>query len=180
MPLDLGGLISDLAAETASLRTLTGPLPDSSFALETAAPGWSIADTLGHLAYFDDAAVRSATSPGAFRAAVAAAGDVDPDAIVRRYRHIGARAYSFAANGRPMPTTPVRVELDDGRWTWGPADAPDRIAGPSLDFALLITQRRHRADTALTVTGPAAGEWMDIAQAFAGPPGGGRAPRSLS
>ena len=37
-----------------------------------------------------------------------------------------------------------------------------------------MTQRRNLADTELTVTGPAATEWMGIAQAFAGPPGPGR------
>jgi hypothetical protein len=40
----------------------------------------------------------------------------------------------------------------------------------------VVTQRRHLADTTLDVVGPAATEWMSIAQAFAGPPGPGRAP----
>ena len=54
-------------------------------------------------------------------------------------------------------------------------DAADRVSGPALDFCLLVTQRRHRADLALVPTGHAADDWLDIAQAFAGPPGGGRA-----
>jgi hypothetical protein len=37
-----------------------------------------------------------------------------------------------------------------------------------------VTRRRHRADLGLIATGPAADEWLDIAQAFAGPPGSGR------
>jgi hypothetical protein len=45
-----------------------------------------------------------------------------------------------------------------------------------LDFGLVITQRRHRDDTDLVVTGPAAEEWMTIGQAFAGKPGTGRKP----
>jgi hypothetical protein len=61
-------------------------------------------------------------------------------------------------------------------WTWGPAGADDRITGPAIDFCLLVTQRRHRADTAVQAAGPAAGQWLTIAQAFAGPPGPGRAP----
>jgi uncharacterized protein (TIGR03084 family) len=61
-------------------------------------------------------------------------------------------------------------------WTWGPEDADDRITGPALDFCLVVTQRRHVDDTALQIEGPAATEWMSIAQAFAGPPGPGRRP----
>ena len=39
-----------------------------------------------------------------------------------------------------------------------------------------MTQRRHRDDLALVATGPDADLWLDIAQAFAGPPGSGREP----
>jgi hypothetical protein len=50
------------------------------------------------------------------------------------------------------------------------------VAGAAVDFCLVVTQRRHVADTELRVEGPAAEEWMRIAQAFAGPPGPGRKP----
>jgi hypothetical protein len=50
------------------------------------------------------------------------------------------------------------------------------VTGTALDFCLAVTQRRHLDDTALKVKGPAATEWMSIAQAFAGAPGGGRRP----
>jgi hypothetical protein len=39
-----------------------------------------------------------------------------------------------------------------------------------------VTQRRHRADLDVVALGPDADEWLDIAQAFAGPPGTGRPP----
>jgi uncharacterized protein (TIGR03084 family) len=105
-------------------------------------------------------------------------------APTRRLRHVahigvGARAYSYAVNGLMMPAVPVRVELvapSGDLWTWGPASAHDRVTGPAIDFCLLVTQRRHRADTALEAAGPAAAQWLTIAQAFAGPPGPGRAP----
>ena len=89
------------------------------------------------------------------------------------------RDAGIAARGQAMPGTPVRVELtapDVTAWTWGPADAEDRVSGTALDFCLLVTQRRHRDDLALAVDGPAAQQWMAIAQAFAGPPGPGRRP----
>jgi hypothetical protein len=52
----------------------------------------------------------------------------------------------------------------------------NRVTGPALDLCLLVTQRRHRSDLALETTGPVAEEWLDVAQAFAGPPGAGREP----
>jgi uncharacterized protein (TIGR03084 family) len=106
----------------------------------------------------------------------------EPTGRLRHVAHIGvgARAYSFAVRAKPAPSAPVRVELIPPSapagvtWTWGPEDAADRITGPALDFCLLVTQRRHRDDVDLKIEGPAAGEWMAIAQAFAGAAGPGR------
>ncbi len=61
-------------------------------------------------------------------------------------------------------------------WSYGPPDAEQRITGPALDFCLLVTQRAHRGDLDLTAVGADADRWLDIAQAFAGPAGPGRAP----
>jgi uncharacterized protein (TIGR03084 family) len=104
-----------------------------------------------------------------------------PTARLRHVAHLGVRTrgFSYMVRGLPAPDAPVRVELDapDGSvWEWGPADAPDVVRGTALDFCLVVTQRRNRADVGLTVIGAAANEWMDIAQAFAGEPGKGRAP----
>jgi uncharacterized protein (TIGR03084 family) len=102
-----------------------------------------------------------------------------PTQRLRHIAHIGVRTigFSFALRGRPVPTQPVRVEIaapDGGTWTWGPDDAADVVTGPALDFCLVVTQRRHPADTALVPAGPVATEWVSIAQAFAGAPGPGR------
>ncbi|MFE9692022.1 TIGR03084 family metal-binding protein [Micromonospora sp. NPDC005806] len=99
-----------------------------------------------------------------------------PTARLRHIAHLGFRTlgHSFAAHGRAVPTAPVRVELaapDGDTWAFGPAEAADRVTGPALDFCLLVNQRRHRADLALVASGPVADEWLDVAQAFAGPPG---------
>jgi uncharacterized protein (TIGR03084 family) len=100
---------------------------------------------------------------------------------IRHVVHIGYRTlgHGFAMHGRPVPETPVRVELStpDGElWTYGPQDAPDRLVGPAVDFCLLVTQRRHPKDLALEPTGPVATEWLEVAQAFAGLPGSKREP----
>ncbi|MTE16756.1 TIGR03084 family metal-binding protein [Nocardia aurantiaca] len=104
-----------------------------------------------------------------------------PTARLRHVAHIGVRAmpYAFTANDKYPPESPVRVELkgpDGDIWSWGEPDALNRVTGPALDFCLLATQRRHREDLALVAEGPIADEWLNIAQAFAGPPGAGRTP----
>ncbi|MBZ9640661.1 TIGR03084 family metal-binding protein [Streptomyces sp. PSKA30] len=102
-----------------------------------------------------------------------------------RIRHIAwlgvrTRDFAFGVHGLPAPTDPVRVELRSPAgelWVYGPEDAPQHLTGPALDFCLLVTQRAHRADLALRAEGPDADRWLDIAQAFAGPPGTGRPPK---
>ncbi|MGW6704352.1 TIGR03084 family metal-binding protein [Streptomyces sp. NPDC054956] len=105
-----------------------------------------------------------------------------PTGRLRHVARIGVRArdYAYAVRGLAAPAGEFRVELTAPGsaevWTYGPEDAPQRITGPALDFCLLVTQRAHRADLALTASGPDADRWLDIAQAFAGPAGPGRAP----
>ncbi|MFJ8214226.1 TIGR03084 family metal-binding protein [Streptomyces sp. NPDC096033] len=106
-----------------------------------------------------------------------------PTARLRHVARIGVRArdYAYAVRGLAAPAGEFRVELTapDGAevWAYGPGDAGQRITGPALDFCLLVTQRAHRADLALTAVGADADRWLDIAQAFAGPAGPGREPR---
>lgn len=100
---------------------------------------------------------------------------------LRHIAHLGVRAlpYSYAVRGLEVPQTPIRVELlgpDGETWTWGPADAVDRVVGNALDFCLVVAQRRNRLDTGLRIEGQAATAWMAIAQAFAGAAGPGRPP----
>lgn len=102
-----------------------------------------------------------------------------PTQRLRHVAHISvaARGYAYRMNGLTPPEVPIRVELtapDGSLWTWGPEDAADRVTGPALDFCLLATRRRHRGDVAIEAVGEHANQWLDIAQAYAGPPGSGR------
>jgi uncharacterized protein (TIGR03084 family) len=104
-----------------------------------------------------------------------------PTPRLRHIAHLGVRTrhFSYAVRGLPAPEGEVRVELrgpDGDVWTWGAEDAADRVVGPALDFCLVVTQRRNVKDTALVASGPLAEEWLQVAQAFAGPPGPGRPP----
>jgi len=260
MPADMHALAADLTTETAVLRDMVAGLDEDGWQTPTPAAGWSIGDQISHLAFFDDAAIQSATDPEGFAAEMERAvtvGGLTPDEIAGRYRnqagaellawfdasrrrlitvfgeldpalrlpwfglpmsaassltarimetwahgqdvadalglareptarlrhiaHIGVRAlpFSFAANGLEVPPEPVRVELtgpDGALWTWGPEHAANRVSGPALEFCLIVTQRRHRDDTAVRTDGQVAEHWLAIAQAFAGPPGPGRRP----
>ncbi len=107
-------------------------------------------------------------------------------AATDRLRHVArlgviTRGWSYVNRGLEPPADEVRVELigpSGARWRFGPDDATGVVTGPALDFCLVVTQRRHPDDTALQVTGDVARDWLERAQAFAGPPTDGPAPRS--
>lgn len=103
-----------------------------------------------------------------------------PTDRLKHIAHLGVRARpnSYAAQGRELPDVDVAVRLSapsGATWTWNES-ADDSVSGPALDFCLVVTQRRHPDDTDLVMEGALAGEWISIAQAFAGPPGAGRRP----
>ena len=104
----------------------------------------------------------------------------EPTDRLRHIAHLAVRTRNFAfkANRLPVPESEFRVELtgpSGDTWVWGPEDAADRVTGTGGDFCLLATRRRHRDDLSLTAQGTGADQWLDIVQAFAGPPGEGRA-----
>ncbi len=252
----LDSLCADLGEEHRSLDLIVGGLGKDAWALPTPAEGWDVMDQVGHLAYFDAAALRAVGSPEEFEAEVAAARDpiadgvvatrsMEPDQVLAwwrggsaamldrfgelqpharipwygppmgaasfitarimetwahgqdiadalgiertpsdRLRHVAhmgvvTMAYCHALNGLEPPSAPVRVELtapSGDTWGWGEPGQGELVSGPALDFCLVVTRRRHIADTKLVVGGEQAGRWMTVAQAFAGPAGSGRRP----
>ena len=253
-------ICDDLSAETADLLRIIIPLSPGQWDSPTPAVGWSVRDTISHLAYFDETGNLAATDPEAFVASAKALmtrsepdepsleigrakstndvlnwfisvrttmtanfrtldskarlpwygpamgamsfgtarlmetwahGQDIADALgvtrkptdrLRHVAHIGvrARAFSYATNRRDLPDGDIKViltGLNGDRWAWNEAlDDTNVVKGSALDFCLAVTQRRHLADTSLTVVGPLAQDWMGIAQAFAGSPGTGRQP----
>lgn len=104
---------------------------------------------------------------------------VVPTERLRSIAHLGVRTrdFAFTVHGLTPPAEPFRIELtapDGTEWAWGPDDAAQRVTGTALDFCYLVTQRRARAGLDLHARGADAEKWLDIAQAFAGPPGQGR------
>lgn len=251
-----GNLAGDLAGEQDALDAVVAGLAADQWLTPTPSPGWTIADQVGHLTYFDSAATLAMVDPDAFQAhrreliasfgdpgaaedltlsayramtpdellnawrrgrleLIAAAASVAPDARIEWYgpsmskrsfltarlmeawahgqdvvdavravrpatdrlRHVAqlgviTRGWSYKNRGLEAPAGDVRVELaapSGDVWTWGDADVDDSVSGPAEDFCLVVTQRRHVDDTRLAVRGPLAREWMECAQAFAGP-----------
>jgi uncharacterized protein (TIGR03084 family) len=102
-----------------------------------------------------------------------------PTSRLRSIAHLGVRTrdFAFTVHGLTPPAELFHVELRGPageRWSWGPDDAAQRISGSAEDFCLLVTQRRPPGELDVTATGSEAQTWLTIAQAFAGPPGGGR------
>lgn len=102
-----------------------------------------------------------------------------PTDRIRHVTHLGVRTrnFSFGLHSLQPPTEEFRVELrapSGELWGWGPADAAQSVKGSAFDFCLRVTQRRHRDDLDLVAVGADADRWLDLAQAFAGPPGPGR------
>lgn len=251
-------LARDVEAESAGLVGIVEPLAPGDWDTPTPAHPWTIADQVGHLAYFDDQAILAATDPatfanhvneaihivvedvaelhrqkgldgpstlGWFRQARAhltsAMAGFDPDQripwygppmrarsfvaarlmetwahgtdvadalgtslpVTDRLFHVadlGVRTYSwsFSNRGLEVPGERVRVTLrgpSGGERTWND-EWEQSVTGPVEDFCLVVAQRRHVDDTDLMTDGPLARRWMEVAQAFAGPPGPGRRP----
>lgn len=102
-----------------------------------------------------------------------------PTARLRSVAHLGVRTrdYAFVINGLAPPAEEFFVELhtpDGDTWTWGSPDARQRVTGSAEDFCCLATQRRPLDALDITADGDDARRWLDLAQAFAGPPGRGR------
>ena len=102
-----------------------------------------------------------------------------------RLRHIAqlgylTRGWSYTVRGETVPEGEIRLVLtgpSGQTWAWGPDDAAETVEGSAEGFCLVVTQRRHLDDTDLVV-GDLGRHWLLRAQAFAGGPSDGPAPRS--
>jgi uncharacterized protein (TIGR03084 family) len=99
---------------------------------------------------------------------------------LKHIAHIGVSTFgwTFKNRGMEIPGKKVQVVLTSPSgdiWSWNPEETNEIIKGAAEDFCLVVTQRRNLSDTKLDVTGDIAGQWMKIAQAFAGPPEDGPA-----
>lgn len=102
---------------------------------------------------------------------------------IRNIAHLGVLTFgwSFQVRGEPVPDLVPHVVLtapSGAIWSWNEPQDDNRVTGSAVDFARVVTQVRHIADTSLEVSGPVARAWMEQAQCFAGPPVSPPAPGS--
>jgi uncharacterized protein (TIGR03084 family) len=108
---DVRSLAADLVAEQAALDAVVAPLTVEQWALPTPSPGWTVADQIGHLTYFDGTASLAITDPSAFNTSLegllnSAGGleeatlnrDLDPAGLVEKWR-ANRRLLNAAAEG---------------------------------------------------------------------------------
>ena len=85
---------------------------------------------------------------------------------------INTRGWTYLNRGLEVPEGDVAVSLEapsGAMWSFGDPESPDQVTGSAEDFCLVVTQRRHVDATGLEVRGGVARDWMEKAQAFAGP-----------
>lgn len=70
--MDVTEVLADLLAEQQTLDDLVAGLDATQWALPTPSPGWTVADQIGHLTYFDGTAALAITDPAAFQDAMGA------------------------------------------------------------------------------------------------------------
>ena len=68
--MDVATVRSDLIEEQEALDQIVSGIGVSDWDLDTASPGWSVADQIAHLAYFDNAAALAIASPDKFQKSV--------------------------------------------------------------------------------------------------------------
>lgn len=153
--MSLADLTRDLIAEQDDLDQLVSTLEPAQLALATASPGWSIADQLGHLAFFDNTAALAINDPEAFDRhrkelfAAPAGDDSDMDAAT-----LGAH--------RAMSSDALLADWREARGTLAAAAGTladkDRVEwyGPSMGAKSFLTARlmeawAHGQDIADTV-----------------------------
>jgi uncharacterized protein (TIGR03084 family) len=156
--MDLHDILTDLVAEQAALDEVVAGLADEQWALPTPSPGWTVADQIGHLTYFDGTAALAIEDPGGFVAArdalLAAAmsgdGGASDDLTLGEYRAMAAGDLlaAWRAN-RARLAAAAGTLADDARVPWyGPS-----MSGKSFLTARLMECWAHGQDVVDTVGG---------------------------
>ncbi len=137
--MDVGDVLADLLAEQDALDAIVADLTDEQWRLDTPSPGWTVADQIGHLTYFDGTAALAITDPGAFTDAMAAllASD-DGDALT----------LAVARNATPSELlTAWRTNRADLAAAAATLSDGDRVPwyGPSMSAKSFLTARLMEA-----------------------------------
>ena len=141
----MDAICDDLAAEHAALDTIVSSITESEWKRVTPAPGWTVQDQIGHLAYFDSTATVALTDPDAFTASVEALlanlGEGDPTLAESRAM-TGADQLARWRAGREALLAELRRTDPKARVPWyGPA-----MSAVSFATARLMETWAHGQD----------------------------------
>ena len=137
-------LLDDFAAEQATLDALVDGRPESDWQLPSAAEGWSIADSIAHLALSDEMGIESVEGRGEqyFKAVMA-----DPAAALGRQNEAadsrtGPEILTWWREARSKLIDGLRAMPDSFRPYWGMG----AMSGPSFTTARLMECWAHGLD----------------------------------
>src|SRR5687768_13396493 len=110
---DVQEIAGDLVAEQEALDEVVAGLPDEQWATPTPSPGWTVADQIGHLTYFDGAAATAITDPDAFQASIATLlADVEGTTL---HRHLAPKELLDAWRENRRRLDAVAKDLDQSQ-----------------------------------------------------------------
>ncbi|SOC49355.1 TIGR03084 family protein [Blastococcus aggregatus] len=128
---DVAAVAADLAAEHEALDAVLAGLTDEQWATPTPSPGWTVADQVGHLTYFDGAAVLALTDEAAFAASIGPLLE-DMDGVTL-HRHLAPTELLAAWRANRSRLLDVVRQVDpEGRAPW---------YGPSMSVRSFLTAR---------------------------------------
>jgi uncharacterized protein (TIGR03084 family) len=128
---EIAATAADLSAEHEALDAVLAGLGDEHWATATPSPGWTVADQVGHLTYFDGAAVLALTDEAAFAASIGPLLE-DMDGVTL-HRSLAPQELLAAWRANRQRLLEVAVQADPGR----------RVPwyGPSMSTRSFLTAR---------------------------------------
>jgi uncharacterized protein (TIGR03084 family) len=134
--MDLPRVLADLVAEQEALDAIVAELDPDRWALATPSPGWTVADQIGHLTYFDGTAAQAITDPDGFTAGVhellaALGGDTDPTLEEARTMQPAALLAAWRSNRATLAAAAAGLD-EQARVVW---------YGPSMGAKSFLTAR---------------------------------------
>ena len=138
--MDVTEVLADLRAEQQALDDIVADLTAEQWQLPTPSPGWTIADQIGHLTYFDGTAALAVVDPPAFQDAMTsllssggAGAESADDIVLGRYRAMspGELLVAWRDNRRALAAAGETLE-NDTRVAW---------YGPSMGAKSFLTAR---------------------------------------
>lgn len=116
--MEVADIAADLRAEQDALDAVVAGLNEANWAAPTPAAGWTVADEIGHLTYFDGTAALAINDPEAFKESVQelfTSGDIDkatlsrdltPAELLAKWRHNRSQLADAAATLAPDARVP--------------------------------------------------------------------------